>query len=541
MSTQCLAVGQWKKLSNPAPDKIQTMLLLSDGSVMAATYPGTNKKWYRLSPTEDGSYIKGTWSSLPSMYYSRLYFASAVLPDGRIFVAGGEYGSGSSTAEIFDPVHLSWTIVSPPADLLNSRKQEKFSDAPSKILPDGNILVSPNTPSLFGGTLLYNPALNTWVQGPQLLRGRSQVEASWALLSDGSILTVDPDSHTSERFIPELGLWVDAGEVPTDLYYRTEIGPGVLLPDGRVFFLGGTGHTAFYSPGRGAGDGIWSRGPDIPDGLVALDSPAAVLPNGKLLCAFGVINVYSGVWDRFTAFYEFDPSTDSFTKISSPRGSSDDYEVYDGRMLNLPDGSILYSFYSNQLFVYQPDQDSKIPETPKILDILSNGDGTYHLTGTLLNGSTEGSVYGDDAQMSSNYPIVKLRDMKGSVFYARTFNWSETGLATGDRIETTEFELPKDLVPGAYALSVVASGVKSDDFNFVVPVQAYLHSYLLNDSGFSFLLDGTPGATYVVESSGEGTRWAHFSRVTVPSNGSVLILDGSASKETPPRFYRVAR
>jgi hypothetical protein len=127
------------------------------------------------------------------------------------------------------------------------------------------------------------------------------------------------------------------------------------------------------------------------------------------------------------------------------------------------------------------------------------------------------------------------------VFYARTFNWSETGLATGDRIETTEFELPKDLVPGAYALSVVASGVKSDDFNFVVPVQAYLHSYLLNDSGFSFLLDGTPGATYVVESSGEGTRWAHFSRVTVPSNGSVLILDGSASKETPPRFYRVAR
>ena len=42
-------------------------------------------------PDSHGSYVDGTWTRLASMHEPRLYYASAVLPDGDVFVAGGEY------------------------------------------------------------------------------------------------------------------------------------------------------------------------------------------------------------------------------------------------------------------------------------------------------------------------------------------------------------------------------------------------------------------------------------------------------------------
>ncbi|NOU08308.1 MAG: M48 family metalloprotease, partial [Hyphomicrobiaceae bacterium] len=43
--------------------------------------------------------------------------------------------------------------------------------------------------------------------------------------------------------------------------------------------------------------------------------------------------------------------------------------------------------------------------------------------------ATEGAAYGDDWQMSTNYPLVRLTSGGGTVYYARTFNWSSTGVA----------------------------------------------------------------------------------------------------------------
>ncbi len=46
-------------------------------------------------------------------------------------------------------------------------------------------------------------------------------------------------------------------------------------------------------------------------------------------------------------------------------------------------------------------------------NITLNGDGSYHLTGTQLNGMSEGASYGNELQMSSNYPIVRLTGSTG--------------------------------------------------------------------------------------------------------------------------------
>ena len=61
------------------------------------------------------------------MHTTRLYYSSQTLKNGKIYVAGGEYGTGYATAEIYDPVADKWTIV--PTGSLS------FYDANSNYCP----------------------------------------------------------------------------------------------------------------------------------------------------------------------------------------------------------------------------------------------------------------------------------------------------------------------------------------------------------------------------------------------------------------------
>src|SRR6202011_4583749 len=100
--------GTWSQLAHAAPGPIQLMLLLPDGSVMAAN-PATSNAWYKLKPDTLGNYNNGTWTTLASMNDTRLYYSSCVLRDGRVLIAGAEYGTGAATAEIYDPQANTWT------------------------------------------------------------------------------------------------------------------------------------------------------------------------------------------------------------------------------------------------------------------------------------------------------------------------------------------------------------------------------------------------------------------------------------------------
>ena len=60
--------------------------------------------------------------------------------------------------------------------------------------------------------------------------------------------------------------------------------------------------------------------------------------------------------------------------------------------------------------------------------------------------------------MSTNYPIVSL--VNGSnVYYARTHNWSSTGVMQTGKTATTEFDPPLNLPSGTYSLYVSANGL----------------------------------------------------------------------------------
>src|SRR5207245_1057681 len=111
-----LTGGTWVAMNNTAPASLGTMMLLTDGSVMAQG-AGVVKTWYKLTPDSAGNYQAGTWSTLASMSLERLYFGSKVLKDGRVFVLGGEYSGPSGTAnwinsgEIYNPQTNSWSSI----------------------------------------------------------------------------------------------------------------------------------------------------------------------------------------------------------------------------------------------------------------------------------------------------------------------------------------------------------------------------------------------------------------------------------------------
>jgi len=464
--TPALAAGTWTRLNRGAPGEVALMLLLPDGSVMAANQPGSGigRAWFRLTPDNHGSYVNGTWTTLASMHDTRLWYASQVLRDGRVFVAGGEYGTGGTGAEVYDPGSNTWTM-------LPSTSQNYF-DAISELLPNGNVLIAPVFPKSAGGTSIYVPTANTWIAGPRLVRGFYQDEASWVKLPDDSILTIDPFGTNSERYIPSLNVWTNDSVCPQAMYdpLGGELGAGFLLPDGRAFYLGGTGHTLFYTPSGSPRPGVWSIGADVPNGLATDDAPAAMMVNGKILCAVAPPIYADGngnnVFPSPTSFYEFDPVANAFAQVNGPNGPTEDAPSYISMMLDLPDGTVLYSHFGTDVYVYRPDGSPLAAGKPTITSITLNPDRSYHLTGTLLNGISEGAAYGDDAQMNTDYPLIRLTDASGNIYYARTHDWSGTSIMTGSRPLTTEFNLPAGLPDGVFSLVVVANGISSDAITF---------------------------------------------------------------------------
>ena len=491
------ALGSWMPLASQAPEPIGTTLLLTDGTVLAqGTYgvqndgksnDGISAHWFKLTPDAQGSYANGTWTRLADMHHQRLYYASAVLRDGRVFVAGGEYTEAgyvdTNTAEVYDPITDLWTEINGPSGW------NIIGDAPLKTLFDGTLLLGGINASHTG---LYDYTTNTWRVGGDKPYGSD--EESWALLPDQTVLTsVINNSPNAQKYIPSSNIWVSAGQSPVDVAQTSsrEIGPGVLLADGRCLFVGATGHTALYTmPSDPALPGTWQAGPDFPaDGsgtagalLEAKDAPGCLMVNGKVLCLVAP-HGDSGTYPNGQKFFEYtpDPGGGAGTLAAAPDAGLDSAltPAFTGRMLALPSGQVLYSNFNTQLAVYTPDGSPDPSWSPAVTGLAAHTDGSFQVSGTQFNGLSEGAYYGDDASESTNYPLVRLTDGAGVVSYARTFNHSTMGLATGSLPVSTNFTTPMGLVAGTYQLQVVANGIASAPVSFTTPMAADVSGQVL--------------------------------------------------------------
>ncbi len=461
--------GFWTPLANAAPsDAGGVSLVLSDGTVMcksSAGGGGIGNVWNKLTPDASGSYANGTWTTIAPMISTRLYFSSQVLKDGRVYVAGGEYGSGLQQAEIYNPLSNVWTAAPSPG--------VNISDANSEILEDGRILQA-----CVAGNLkickIFDPVTNTYAAGPSTLGIHN--ESAWVKLPDNSVLMVDRLTTTSERYIPSLNAWVADSNVPVALYdpFGDETGGALLLPDGRAFFIGSLGHNAYYTPSGSNAPGVWAAAPDIPNGLGVPDGATAMLVNGKILLACSPIPFSGNHFPPPTSFFEFDYLSNTFTHINTPfGGTSVNMSCYITNMTALPDGNVLYSTQGlSQYYLYTPGTGPLAAGKPVISSYAQASCTAFNIAGTQFNGISQGASYGDDWQMATNYPVIRLTN-GSNVYYCRTFNWNSTGVQRGLQPDNVQFTLPAGLPDATYSLVVTANGIASDPVSLTTGLLAW--------------------------------------------------------------------
>ena len=446
-------------LTHQPPSGVGLSFLLTDGTVM---FQGNGATWFKLTPDITGSYLKGTWTQLASLPagYVPYAFASSVLADGRLLIEGGEYDNGAFTltnkGAIYDPKANTWTMVAPPTGWTT------IGDSASVVLPNGLFMVGQK---LTKSLAVLDPATLTWTVIPSTNKRDFASEEGWTLMPNGTVLTFDVKSAPhAERYVPSLLKWVTAGSTIVDLHSPTdiqgciqypggcyfppgEVGPAILRPDGTVFATGsytnggsGPGHTAIFHPGPRIGSrGIWTVGPDFPNGDNAGDSFASLLPNGNVLVA-----------GNFGRFYEFDGTNLKFTLSGY------------GGLMALPSGQTLVSGNQVQLYIptgtYLPAWAPTIATSP---GTVTRG-STYPITGTQFNGLSQAAAFGDEFETATNYPLVRITNQAtGHVFYARTHDHSSMGVATGTAIVSTNFDVPAAAETGTSSLEVVANGIPS--------------------------------------------------------------------------------
>jgi hypothetical protein len=518
--------GTWTSGNRPSGNPIlSNPLLLTDGTIIA--HVSCDQTWWKLTPDSSGSYVNGTWStiaSLPSGYNPR-FFGSAVLTDGRVVIEGGEYntgvngncGSGAWTNKgaIYHPVSNTWTSITPPSGW------STIGDAQAIVLTNGTYMQA-NCCTVLAA--LLNEGSLTW-SSTGTGKHDSYDEEGWTLLPSGKVLTVDAYVSTgtcgqgSEVYDPSTGAWSSAGNVGVQLADCSnpgnnpsyEMGPQVLRPDGTVVAFGGTlcadgsnsscasgtlsttTYTGIYNPGSGS----WSVGPAIPAvsgrNYSLADAPAALLPNGSVL--FAASPNYQGFVTP-THFFEFSTSN-TIGQVADPTDYAS-FTAFEWNFLELPTGQIMaVETDGSNVWYYNPSGTYSSSWQPVISSLSSttlNPGSTYQVTGTQLNGLSQGAAYGDDVQAATNYPIVRItNNATGHVFFAKTDGFSTTSIALGQS-STANFTVSSSTETGASTLVAIANGIPSS------PVSVTVGS--TNTHTLTVSVAGNPGGTVTSSPSG---------------------------------------
>jgi len=483
---------------------------------------------------------------------------------------GTFYTNDTNIGEIFTPPTSaggkgSWLPIT-------TFPQGNFGDGSLELMSDGSVLAqyfgNGNSDPFDGYSYRYYPSLDPlitpglspdsrpWFPDAQLPGGLDNSETTWAKLPDGSILSYNIDGNgdaspqTATRLVfgatPAQDQWVPASNVNMPLGETggegvvQEIGPELLLPDGRMFQVGANGNTALYSPPSlaGNGTGTWQAGPVIPYGEGATDAPGAIMPNGDVLFAVSpyMINQVGDGFGSSITLDEYNPTTNTISivppndlfggTIADLQAKLAAHQCYNTRMMDLPNGQVLFNDSEGTMYVYSPNASPNGTATPLnswrpvITNITAGSNGSLQITGTQLNGISEGSSFGDDVQNATNYPIVRIQNQNTSVVsYATSFGWSTAGVATGNTPETANFYLPSRDGAGADIVTVIANGIAST---------SALDIDMGGASGLVLIADSNP-ALLDVKLAGNATQTFNLASSTAPI--SQIIVSGSPDNQ----------
>lgn len=453
--------GGWTPLAAAAPfsNGPGSQIQMTDGTILVQDSCTPN--WYPLIPDKSGSYINGTWgpkTSMPSSY-GPLYFASAILPDGKLIVQGGEYqfcqSAETNLGAIYDPVANTWTPVTAPSGW------SEIGDGQSAVLANGTYMLGN---CCYQTQALLDEGSLTWTL---IGNGKADTnsEEGWTLLRNGELLDADVfAAPSSELYNPKKNSWSSAGSLPQNLTQAFEIGPQTMMANNTVYAVGANQYTAIYN----ANTGKWSQGPNNPviDGAQydSADGPTSLLPDGEVM-----VPESPGVYTTPAQF--FLSNEKKFKRIANPPNAVND-SSYNIRLQVLPTGQILEDDGSNDVEVYSakgasaPVGGSK-PQITSVATTLTHG-STYKVSGKRFNGLSQANFYGDDDQQASNYPLVRITNTgSGTVTYARTHAFSSMAIGSNKKVSTM-FDVPASIPTGASTIQVVTNGIASDPVSVTI-------------------------------------------------------------------------
>jgi hypothetical protein len=465
-------------------------ILLTDGSVIIQNENAyyADGEIFKLTPDINGSYINGTWTQLATMPYVEAAASQAVLPSGQVIIEGGEYSGYeeyftlTNQGAIYDPVTDIWTSVPAPpffVDLYPPRAAfapNPIGDSPNVVLPNGTFMLGDK---MSRQAALLDVATFSWTETGTSTKSDLNDEEGWTLLPGGEVLTVDcytdfafgliptypPNPTNSEIYDPATHGWSSAGSTINTLTdpYLFETGPGVLRPDGTVFAVGSEGYTSIYNPIEKK----WSVGPTLPVSpqgyqYTAQDAPGALLPDGNVLFA-----VSGGPDQPYyysappAAFFEFNGKK-LIAEPTIPNASNDVSGSIS--LLLLPTGQVLATDYTKDVEIYTPSSfkhnASWAPVITQAPSSVQPGQ-SYILYGIRLNGMSQASMFGDEGQNATNYPLVRITNLKTKhVFYSRTYDHSTMAVAS-NAVASTHFVVSANQETGRSKLEVVANGIAS--------------------------------------------------------------------------------
>jgi hypothetical protein len=339
------AVGEW---SAPFPMGGVAIhaTLTHNGDVLFFQYVEGSASTDHTSYIATWNYQTGETLEAPIGYHRDIFCAHQnVLPDGRVFVAGGhdhntgkkQSAIGVAETDLWDPIARTWT----PGPLLT----EKRWYPTNVMLADGKTLV-------FGGHYTnsqpsntvdeYDPATNTIRTLANSATLPMGLYPRMHLLADGRVVRAGPQRKTM-FFNPATESWT-AG--PRMLYGPRKQDGSVLLPGGKVLAVGGALTSRSEAPTNtveildtSVAKPTWRYTGSM---TYARSFPNLVtLPDGKVL-AVGGETKFKYIGPIKTAEM-YDPTTESWSVMASQQAS----RGYHGTALLLPDGRVLSAGQDN--------------------------------------------------------------------------------------------------------------------------------------------------------------------------------------------------
>jgi len=363
-------------------------------------------------------------------------------------------------AETYNPTQNAWTAISPADGTATGTLPVLTSPAlgfelgPSMRLQDGRALVIGANQH----TALYNQATNTWAAGPDIhgvLRnpfGRVE-HANFG--ADDAHAALMPNGHVL--------MAADAGANPITQNGDAAAGSAVIS---NIHSTAGLQVTWAVSQADGNSN-------VIPPGTVitSIDSRHQIHISANAAATAQQISlVFGGVFSSPTELFDFDPQEGTISPVSPPLNDPNlpTFPAFVTRMLVLPNGQVLFNDgLGNRLYAYTPRGSTNPAYLPVIEDVERGENGVFTLTGRQLNGPSDASAYVDDSQSNENFPIVRLQDSNGLVFYCRSRDWTSTNVGSIPH-ESVKFTLNPAVTPGVYQLIVSAGGVSSSPAAFRV-------------------------------------------------------------------------